>query len=188
MDCKNKGITLVALVVTIIILLMLSGISIAQLTGTGLFEKAKEAKRKYSNLEELENEKLEEYESEINKTILGTRDDLPSTTIYPNGTEDEPSTISANQRIEIQNPYPGKNLYLVVQVFYKEVWGETGFIYADGGWGIKATQIQGKETDKIVIQSGRKAILSGSYDSGNGFGTDVNPSTAPYRLKIFCLD
>ena len=44
---KNKGITLVALVITIIILLILAGISIAQLTGNGLFENAKLAKEKY---------------------------------------------------------------------------------------------------------------------------------------------
>ena len=37
----NKGITLVALVVTIIILLILSGITISSLTNTGLFENAK---------------------------------------------------------------------------------------------------------------------------------------------------
>ena len=42
----NKGITLVALVVTIIILLILSGITISSLTNTGLFENAKEAKNR----------------------------------------------------------------------------------------------------------------------------------------------
>lgn len=45
---NQKGITLVALVVTIIILLILAGITIAELTGSGLFEKAKLAK----NMEE----------------------------------------------------------------------------------------------------------------------------------------
>ena len=43
---KNKGITLVALVITIIILLILAGISISALTNTGIFGKAKEAKSK----------------------------------------------------------------------------------------------------------------------------------------------
>ena len=38
---KNNGITLVALVVTIIILLILAGITISSLTNTGIFEKAK---------------------------------------------------------------------------------------------------------------------------------------------------
>ena len=44
---KNKGITLVALVITIIILLILAGIGIATLTGdNGLFARAKQAKEK----------------------------------------------------------------------------------------------------------------------------------------------
>ena len=37
---ENKGITLVALVITIIILLILTTISIQALTNTGLFESA----------------------------------------------------------------------------------------------------------------------------------------------------
>lgn len=43
-NLKEKGITLVALIVTIIILLILAGILISALTNTGLFSKAKEAK------------------------------------------------------------------------------------------------------------------------------------------------
>ena len=41
-----KGITLVALVITIVILLILAGISISALTNTGLFAKATDAKVK----------------------------------------------------------------------------------------------------------------------------------------------
>lgn len=43
---KNKGITLVVLVITIIILLILAGVSIQAITNTGLFENAKKAKEK----------------------------------------------------------------------------------------------------------------------------------------------
>ena len=48
MKNKNnpKGITLVALVITIVILLILAGISIQALTNTGLFAKATDAKVK----------------------------------------------------------------------------------------------------------------------------------------------
>ena len=48
MKNKNnpKGITLVALVITIVILLILAGISISALTNTGLFAKATDAKVK----------------------------------------------------------------------------------------------------------------------------------------------
>ena len=41
---STKGITLVALVITIIILLILSGITISSLTNTGLFKNAQKAK------------------------------------------------------------------------------------------------------------------------------------------------
>ena len=58
----NKGITLVALVLTIIILLILAGISISALTNTGIFEKAEEAKRKTEEAENEEQKNLEEYE------------------------------------------------------------------------------------------------------------------------------
>ena len=40
---KNSGITLIALVITIIVLLILTGISIQAITGTGLFDKTKQA-------------------------------------------------------------------------------------------------------------------------------------------------
>ncbi len=75
---RNKGITLIALVITIIILLILAGISIAQLTGTGIFAKAKEAKQKYKDAEDLENQILSDYESQLNslgKSTVGSGDD-----------------------------------------------------------------------------------------------------------------
>ena len=43
---RNKGITLIALVVTIIVLLILAGISISMLTGqNGILNRASEAKK-----------------------------------------------------------------------------------------------------------------------------------------------
>ena len=52
---KNSGITLVALVVTIIILLILAGISIQALTQTNLFNQAKQAKNITENAQKDEN-------------------------------------------------------------------------------------------------------------------------------------
>ena len=60
---RNKGITLIALVVTIIVLLILAGISIAMLTGqNGILNRAAEAKEKTGVAQEDENEKLQGYE------------------------------------------------------------------------------------------------------------------------------
>ena len=68
---SNNGITLVALVVTIIILLILATISIQSLTNTGLFEKAKEARDKTANAAENQAKTLNEYEDELNKYVSG---------------------------------------------------------------------------------------------------------------------
>ena len=64
---KNGGITLVALVITIVILLILAGISISTLTNTGIFQKAKDAKKTSENAEKEEKSLLSEYEQEIIK-------------------------------------------------------------------------------------------------------------------------
>ena len=72
---ENKGITLVALVITIIILLILATISIQSLTNTGLFAKAKEAKEKTQKAEENQVKTLNEYEDAMNEYLQGTTDE-----------------------------------------------------------------------------------------------------------------
>ena len=66
---NTKGITLVALVITIIILLILAGISISALTNTGIFQKAKDAKQKSEDATLDQNTKLDEYENELDKYL-----------------------------------------------------------------------------------------------------------------------
>ena len=72
----NKGITLVALVITIIILLILAGVAITALTQTGLFENAKQAKNAMENAQTKENAILEGYANEINAFISNNRDEV----------------------------------------------------------------------------------------------------------------
>ena len=66
---KDKGITLIALVITIIILLILAGISISALTNQGLFKNAKAAQNATEKAEEEQGQRLNEYEDEINKYL-----------------------------------------------------------------------------------------------------------------------
>ncbi len=67
---EQKGITLVALVITIIILLILAGISIATLTGeNGLFNRAKQAKNEYENSQNAENTALNSYTDAMNNVL-----------------------------------------------------------------------------------------------------------------------
>ena len=74
MKKQEKGITLIALVITIIILLILAGISIAMLTGeNGLLTKASEASEKY---------KIEAAREKILLAILSYQANKEGTTLY----------------------------------------------------------------------------------------------------------
>ena len=64
---KKNGITLISLVITIVILLILAGISISALTNTGIFAKVKEAKEKSNNFEKEQSKILDAYENEMNQ-------------------------------------------------------------------------------------------------------------------------
>ncbi len=72
---KDKGITLIALVITIIILLILAGISISALTNQGLFKNAKAAQNATEKAEEEQGQRLNEYEDEINKYLNNSNED-----------------------------------------------------------------------------------------------------------------
>ena len=68
----NKGITLIALVITIIVLLILAGVSIAMLTGeNGILSQAQKAKTETENAEENETARLDEYNSTLENWING---------------------------------------------------------------------------------------------------------------------
>ena len=83
---KEKGITLIALIITIIILLILAGVAIGQLTGNGLFDKVKLAKEKSEEAQEKENETLGDYENEIDKYLSNSRVDSDNTQLKKLGT------------------------------------------------------------------------------------------------------
>lgn len=72
----NKGITLVALVITIVILLILAGISISAITQTGLFGKAKLAEEKTEKSQATETMNLKITNIEISSYAENTK--LPS--------------------------------------------------------------------------------------------------------------
>lgn len=66
---RQNGITLVALVITIIILLILAGISIGALTNQGLFTNAQKAKNETEKATKNELNTLNSYTDEMNKLL-----------------------------------------------------------------------------------------------------------------------
>ena len=89
---KNKAITLVALIITIVILLILAGIAIAQINGeNGILSKAKLAKEKTIKEQDNEYNILDGYQEKIND-IVGSRN-----------IKDEKSEIIQAVEFEINN-------------------------------------------------------------------------------------
>ena len=93
MKTKNKrkysnqtGITLIALVVTIVVLLILAGVSINALFGnSGIIEKAKDAQNRMNNAQESDLNALNDLDKWINNQVNGTTggDDNPPTSDLP---------------------------------------------------------------------------------------------------------
>ena len=110
---KDRGITLVALVITIIILLILATISIQSLTNTGLFQKAQEAKEKTQNAEENQAKTLNEYEDGLNKYISDTVEERKDPI-----KEVANKVLSTTDNTELQDAYGNK---IVVPAGFKIV-------------------------------------------------------------------
>ena len=71
---EKKGITLIALVVTIIVLLLIAGVSISMLTGqNGILTRSADAKKKTGEAENQENERMQEYEDVTDQYVGGKK-------------------------------------------------------------------------------------------------------------------
>lgn len=65
---QQNGITLVALVITVIVLLILAGVAMSMITGEdGIFQKAAHSADKFNQNAIAENERLDSAMTEVNK-------------------------------------------------------------------------------------------------------------------------
>ena len=188
---NNNGITLVALVITIIILLILATISIQSLTNTGLFKKAQEAKEKTQNAEENQAKTLNEYEDELNKYISG---DVK--TPIKKVTDNIDSVLSTTDNTKLEDAYGNK---IVVPAGFKIVSNrdtnnattvDKGIVIEDATTGATAgsqfvwvpvgtiyTSIEHTEANKRVITLGRYEFDETSGEERNYSGSFVEEDT-----------
>ncbi|EOJ9896367.1 hypothetical protein ACJ5MI_003001 [Escherichia coli] len=128
-------------------------------------------------------------------TAASLKNRFNTVVLYPNGTEASPPTLTANQRIVIDNPFPGRPVVAQVEVMANGIWAEPYFMaapYGNSGPAAGATPSYLYETDKIVIQTGNDGVLyrssiSGSAHNlsggGDAFGGSIFTSE-PYRLRV----
>lgn len=119
-NIKENGITLVALVITIVILLILAGITINSLTENGLFEKVKLAKQKQENAQLKENIILSEYEDIIGNLgiISSNRENEKTSSIikevtFSDSTATNLTKININIESEDNNKIIGYHIFVI---------------------------------------------------------------------------
>ena len=116
---KDKGITLIALVITIIILLILAGISISALTNQGLFKNAKAAQNATEKAEKEQGQRLNEYEDEINKYLNNSNEDKKEVKLVADNIN---KVLSTTDNTELKDAKENK---IVVPAGFKIVDGAT---------------------------------------------------------------
>ena len=121
---EPKAITLIALTITIIVLLILAGVTIATLTGdNGILTRAQDAKNKTEQAEQEEREDLDETEDFINDYLAGIKieqvtDENPGA-LEGSGTDTDPYVINSIEdlvffayNVRIGNTYEGQTVEL----------------------------------------------------------------------------
>ena len=125
---KEKGITLIALIITIIVLLILAGVSIATITGeNGLLERAKNAKEKTTISENDEKEKINSAKNVIDNFVVGSRETV---------------TISKEEYEKLQKK----------SILLEKVWGESPVACSYAEWKvIDEVSLAGYGKGKAII-------------------------------------
>lgn len=105
------------------------------------------------------------------------------TIIYPDGgTEENPVNLTLGKQYILDNPFPNEQVICIAEIYVNGKWGETGWIYAGGGMGVKASQFE----DNIVVQVGNAAFASQPNNSGSPLQFTGNWTTpAPCRVKVW---
>ncbi len=148
---RNNGITLIALVVTIIILLILAGVSITMFSGKGIFARAQSGAEKWKQGEEIENSTIasliDGFDSEEQKLQLVS----PTITIV--GESDKNQQVFAN---DVQVKIIGNNMPVVKSLHY----------LVDGAEAKSDTEIQNNQTFSLSA-AGRITIKAYSVGWDN---------------------
>ena len=162
---QENGITLIALVVTIIVLLILAGISIAMLTGqNGILNRAAEAKEKTGVAQEDEEKTLQGYEDIIAQYTGSLPSRAETKPYFPNSTFSyKEGDLSTGLVIKDSND----NEYVWVEV--------PTTIYSDSKYNTKGTPSSADDWEKI-----RDCLKAYTSDYSDSDFTDTNTDGTTY--------
>ena len=182
----TKGITLIALVITIIVLLILAGVSISMLTGEkGILNQAQNAKNKTEEAERNEKLDLLKQEDLINETLNGVEvDEVKDGNPGELEKEDE-NTFVINSIEDLVffaydvtngNNYSGKTVKLGISLDFNSTksyidplrtdYGKYGY---NGELKTLLTTGEGFKTIGITTEDNKEKNLLGTFDGNNNF-------------------
>jgi len=177
---REKGITLIALVITIIILLILAGISISALTNQGLFKNAKVAQNATEKAEVEQGKTLNEYEDEINKYLSNndkTEGKLVDASAIAKATDTEKTTNYYGKTVTGYTPINGTT------VGWKIFYADESNIYLIADDYVEPEKLPASITASGAVTTNKPNITGSSYPKGAYFENILNDySTGSARV------
>ena len=169
----NRGITLVALIITIIVLLILAGVSLSFVFNGGILDKAQQAVNEYKNASEKEQNILEQIDEYIKSEIgegTGGGTDVPEEPDVP--TEDSNGLAKEDTTITTDDP----NVQIVIPKGFAPVILQTGRTDSLPGEDGAVKEIMPKENwNSITKEDINKGIVvvdnKITYDNGQPSGS-----------------
>ena len=185
----NKGITLVALVITIIILLILAGVAITALTQTGLFENAKQAKNAMENAQNEENTILSDYDNKINEIVGGAVREESSNKGKVLWKNNDINSEFAAQTVELSDNLEN---YDYVKIFFQTYYSKETDVVANQFFSVESLVIDNKISTslktswyasgwaghplmyRIVNGEKNKVYFNNGYTTGSGSNNGIH--------------
>ena len=177
---KNNGITLIALVITIIILLILAGISISAITNQRLFKNAKTAQNATEKAEAEQGKTLNEYEDEINKYLSNndkTEGKLVDASAIAKATDTEKATNYYGKTVTGYTPVNGTT------VGWKIFYADESNIYLIADDYVQPEKLPASTTSSGAVTTNKPNIGRSEYPKGAYFDNILNDySTGSERV------
>ena len=171
----KSGITLIALVITIIVLLILAGVALATLTGQGnIIGNAENAVGKYNNSVASEQQLLNEIEKYFQNYLEGGNEGNPPTPPEPTGPVDEDGLATENVTIK---PDENSNVQIVIPAGFAPaiLTGSNSTQSLPGQDGSVKEIMPYEEWNNITVEGINKGIVIVdnpiTYDNGQLTGT-----------------
>ena len=89
------------------------------------------------------------------------------------------NNIAVNSWYYPEKPYPGECI-AVAEIYYENKWGDTGWIYTNGGYGVNSTISE----DTLIVVTGNSYLCTSDGNYGGGVFSG-NSTSAPARVKVY---